>query len=202
MNNIFPFDTCEKVNKNGIAQPYSFGINIITCLIIINFYNKNNNILLLALLLFQMFHTFSHSIHIAGKSQTLIQHLLAYLVNIAFLYYLYKQTNILPNRIFLFLLFLLVLFDLYALKNLSLIYYFYTQIVVFALLYLFYLNKIPKLQNNFKLLFFFILIISLLALNEKNYCKHMLEKYPNFPFHILIEITGSIIFYLFCQNII
>ena len=48
-----------------------------------------------------------------------------------------------------------------------LIYYFYSQIVVFGLLYLFYLKKIPKLQNNFKLLFFLILIISLLALNEK-----------------------------------
>lgn len=202
MNNIFPFDTCETVNKNGIAQPYSFAINIITCLIIINSYNKNNNILLLALLLFQIFHTFSHAIHLPGKSQTFIQHLLAYFVNISFLYYLYKQTNILPNRMFLFLLFLLVLFDLYALKNLPLIYYFYSQIVVFGLLYLFYLKKIPKLQNNFKLLFFLILIISLLALNEKKYCERMLEKYPQFPFHILIEITGSIIFYIFCQNII
>ena len=34
----FPFDTCEKPNKNGIAQPYSAFFNIINCVIIFYFY--------------------------------------------------------------------------------------------------------------------------------------------------------------------
>ena len=33
----FPFDTCEKPNKKGIAQPYSFFFNFISTLIIIYF---------------------------------------------------------------------------------------------------------------------------------------------------------------------
>jgi len=34
---IFPFNTCETPNKNGIAQPYSVFFNIVSCFIIIYF---------------------------------------------------------------------------------------------------------------------------------------------------------------------
>ena len=33
----FPCKTCEKPNKNGIAQPYSAFFNLITCSIILYF---------------------------------------------------------------------------------------------------------------------------------------------------------------------
>ena len=38
----FPFNTCEKFNKTGIAQPYSSLFNLINCLIIFYFLLKYN----------------------------------------------------------------------------------------------------------------------------------------------------------------
>jgi len=64
----FPFDTCEKTNKNGIAQPYSALFNLINCLIIFYFLLKTKHnytfILLFSILCFELFHLFSHIIHI------------------------------------------------------------------------------------------------------------------------------------------
>ena len=55
----FPFNTCEKVNKNGIAQPYSLFFNLINCIIILYFLlqTKNNYtfMLLFLILCFEVF---------------------------------------------------------------------------------------------------------------------------------------------------
>lgn len=64
----FPFNTCEIPNKKGVAQPYSALFNLINCIIIFYFLLKTKNnytfILLFSILCFELFHTFSHSIHI------------------------------------------------------------------------------------------------------------------------------------------
>lgn len=66
----FPFSTCEKPNKNGISQPYSSLLNLINCLIIFYFLIKTKQnytfILIFCILCFELFHVFSHSIHISG----------------------------------------------------------------------------------------------------------------------------------------
>ena len=76
----FPFTTCEKVNKMGMAQPYSALVNILNCIIILYFLTKTNNrksfMLILLFLLFEAFHAFSHSIHIPGNIQINIIHIL------------------------------------------------------------------------------------------------------------------------------
>ena len=65
----FPFGSCEKPQtKGGIAQPYSTSINIILCLIILTFMFQSNNLysrlFLFTILVFNGFHTLSHTIHI------------------------------------------------------------------------------------------------------------------------------------------
>ena len=91
----FPFDTCEKPNKNGIAQPYSAFFNIINCVIIFYFLLKTKQIytfiLLFSILCFELFHVFSHINHIQGSIQINITHLLTYFMNLAFFYLFYCE---------------------------------------------------------------------------------------------------------------
>ena len=49
---IFPFSTCEKPNKNGIAQPYSSFFNFINCLIIFYFLLKTKNKIYIYIIIF------------------------------------------------------------------------------------------------------------------------------------------------------
>jgi hypothetical protein len=104
----FPFNTCEKPNKIGIAQPYSVFFNLLSCFIIIYFLTKTKSkysfLLLIAILLFELFHTFSHTIHINNYSQIIITHLLAYFVNFCYFIVLYNYSKVFPNNMFLFYL--------------------------------------------------------------------------------------------------
>jgi uncharacterized membrane protein len=112
----FPFDTCEK-KQDIIAQPYSVFVNLINCLIIFYFLNKtktNHSFYLLgSILLFEMFHTLSHTIHIKGPIQINITHILNYFMLVCFLLYFINITNTKPNNKFIILLIILILLDLY-----------------------------------------------------------------------------------------
>lgn len=46
----------------------------------------------------------------------------------------------------------------------------------------------------------YISMIILLIINEKNNCKKLMKKYNKFPFHILIEIVGIILFSTISYN--
>ena len=86
----FPFKTCETPNKKGIAQPYSAFLNLISSLIILYFLFKSKSnsskLLLFSILLFELNHTFSHTIHLNNNIQVFVTHLLAYLVNFCYFY--------------------------------------------------------------------------------------------------------------------
>lgn len=199
----FPFHTCEKPNKKGIAQPYSAFFNIVSCIIIIYFLfhtEKNSSrLLLVSILLFEIFHTFSHCIHINNHSQIIITHLLAYLVNFCYLFALYHYSNVFPNSIFLIYLFIVILFDIYAFHNLSFIFYLSSQFLIFSSLFLYYYSYFPpSFQNKIPTIFALTLLIVILFINESYNGKKMLDKFPNFPFHILIEITAIFIVYNIC----
>ena len=201
----FPFDTCEKSNKNGIAQPYSALFNLINCLIIFYFLlktkQKHTFILLFSILCFEIFHLFSHIVHIKGSIQTNITHILTYLINLSFFYAFYCYTKQIPSFQFIIYLFILVCFDIYSLFNLSIIYYIFSQAIIMISLLAYYLPLLPKsIQNNVYQIIFFISIIILLFLNEKYNCEKMMSIYPHFPYHILIEIIGIILFYIICSN--
>ena len=201
----FPFNTCEKVNKNGIAQPYSLFFNLINCIIILYFLlqTKNNYtfMLLFLILCFELFHSFSHIVHIKGSIQLNIIHLLTYLINFAFFYLFYSYTKKFPNKIFILYLIVLVCLDIYSLFNLTIIYYLSTQSIIFISLLLYYYRLLPKIiQNCIYQLILLIGFVILLVLNETYNCERMLAFYPHFPYHIFIEITGIVFFYVICSN--
>ena len=81
---FYPFHTCEQpyISSKYIAQPVSATINIITVSILTYFFIKSHTIeiklLLLSFIAFQVFHAFSHIIHIDGNIQSNIIHIIWY----------------------------------------------------------------------------------------------------------------------------
>jgi len=203
---IFPFDTCEKTDKHNIvAQPYSVFFNIVICATILFFLLQTRTyhsfFLLLSFLIFESFHTFSHIMHIPGNIQINITHVLAYFMNIAFFIVLYQYTNIFPSNIFILYLFLLVCLDIYLVFKTSFIYYLISMSMIFISLLLYFFIYLPKsIQNSIYYIISIVLIIISLFINEKINCKSMLSFYPDFPFHIFIEIMGVFLFYIICSN--
>jgi hypothetical protein len=201
----FPFDTCEKPNKNGIAQPYSSLFNLINCLIIFYFLLKTKTTytfaFLFSILCFELFHSFSHIVHIYGPVQTNITHSITYFINFAFFYLCYNYTHEYPSYPFLIYLFLLIFFDIYAFLNLNLVYYFVSQSTVFVSLLLYYFPLLPNfIKTSVYQIISLIGIIIILFLNEKYNCQKMLTFYEDFPYHIFIEITGIVLFYVISSN--
>jgi hypothetical protein len=201
----FPFNTCEKTNKNGIAQPYSALFNIINCIIIFYFLLKTKHnytfILLFSILCFELFHVFSHVVHIQGSIQTNITHLLTYFINLAFFYVFYCYTNKLPSYVFVCYLIALICFDIYALFYLSIVFYIFSQAIIMISLLVYYFPLLPKfIQTSLYKIIFFVGVIILLFLNEKYNCEKMLKIYQYFPYHIFIEIIGIVLFYIICSH--
>ena len=201
----YPFNTCETPNKKGIAQPYSVLCNVINCVIIFYFLLKTKHnytfILLFSILCFELFHVFSHTIHIQGYIQIYITHLLTYFMNLAFFYVFYCYTNTIPSYAFVFCLLLLIFFDIYSVLYLDLTYYLLSQSAIFVSLLLYYFPLLPKgIQMSIYQIIFVVGMIILLAFNEKYNCEKMLAIYPDFPYHIFIEIMGIVLFYIICSN--
>ena len=201
----FPFNTCEKPNKNGIAQPYSALFNLINCLIILYFLLKTTHnytfALIFSLLCFELFHVFSHVIHISGSIQTNITHFITYFINLAFIYVFYSYTNKFPSYQFILYLIALVCFDIYSLFYLSVVFYVISQSIIMISILFYYAPLLPKFikQCVYQIIFFVGVIIALF-LNEKYNCEKMLKFYPDFPYHIFIEVVGIILFYIICSN--
>jgi hypothetical protein len=202
---IFPFNTCEKINKNGISQPYSTLFNLINCLIIFYFLLKTKKkyifILLLSILCFQLFHLFSHMFHIKSSMQTNVIHFITYLINLSFFYVFYCYTKKIPRYEFFIFLLLLICFDIYSFFYLSMVFYVLSQSIIMISLLLYYFSSLPKfIQTSIYQIIFVVVIIMLLLVNEKYNCNQMMSIYPDFPYHILIEISGIILFYIICSN--
>ena len=201
----FPFDTCEKPREKGIAQPYSAFVNAVNCIIIFYFLLKTKNkytfSLLFSILCFEMFHTFSHSLHIKGNIQTNVTHILTYFINIAFFYVFYNYTKKIPNIAFILYIIVLVCFDIYSFFNLSIIFYIISQALLFLSVLFYYYKLMPvRIQKNMYSLIFLVCLIIILFMNENFNCKQILSLYPHFPFHALIEIIGIVIFYLISSS--
>ena len=205
MKYTFPFNSCEPPNKNGIAQPYSTFVNLINCFVIVYFLLKTNTnyafLLLASILCFEIFHLFSHSIHIPGSIQTIVIHTLSYFINISFFYAFYSYTTKIPSTIFIGYLLALIGLDIYALLNLNIFYYVATQSIIFISLLFYYFAWLPDfVQKSMYSIIGCISIILLLILNEKYNCKRMLKTIPRFPFHIFVEIGGIVLFYMICST--
>ena len=201
----FPFNTCEKPNKEGKAQPYSSLANLINCLIIFYFLLKTTHIytflLLLSILCFEAFHVFSHMIHILGSIQINITHTLSYCINFAFLFFFYNYIKTLPSTEFIIFYIFLIFCDIYTFCNMNVVYYIFSQSLLFLSVLFYYYPLLNKnLKDKLHIIFFIVILIIILFLNEKYNCEKMLDFYPQFPWHILIEILGIILFYVICSN--
>jgi len=201
----FPFNTCEKPNKNGIAQLYSALFNLINCTIILFFLLKTKQkytfILLFSILCFELFHVFSHSIHILGSIQINITHILSYCINFAFLFFFYNYMKKLPSIWFIVFYIFLIFFDIYIFCNMNVVYYIFTQALLFlSVLFYYYPILTKSIKDKINIIFFLVILIIILFLNEKYNCKKMMSIYPDFPYHILIEIIGIFLFYIICST--
>jgi hypothetical protein len=148
-----------------------------------------------------MFHVFSHSVHIPGTIQINITHMLSYSINFAFLFFFYNYAKKLPSNWFIIYYLFLILFDIYAFYNLNVVYYIFSQAVLFLSVLLYYYPFLTKaIKSKINIIFFIVLLIIFLFLNEKYNCEKMLSVYPDFPYHTLIEINGIILFYIICSN--
>ncbi len=198
-NDVFPFNTCENPNKKGIAQPYSFIINAIGVFVIfyylfqVKHFYTGLTIFLLGV--FQSMHSFSHAFHIGERELQNITHITAILLGISFFYMFYNITKRLPHFSIIVILLTILSSDIYlTIEKYPFIYTFFTQISIFLIIlvsYYSYLNQ--SLRNIIKLLIPLTIVVSLIVLNEKYNCSTMLSNYPDFPFHIFVEITGFFI---------
>ena len=201
----FPFNTCEIPNKKGIAQPYSAIINFLSVIIVLYFLCKTQTlhafILLFSLLLFDLSHTFSHFTHINSRIQLTLVHSLAYILNFAFLYALYKHTNKLPSTSLIIFLIVILSFDIYAFFNLHLLCYLFTYVLFLFSIFIYYYGSLSKsIKKRLNILLILISIIYLGFINEAINCKRMLTIFPNFPFHAIVEILILFALYLFCNT--
>ena len=201
----FPFDTCETPKNKWFAQPWSVAVNCISVLMVVYFLCKTKTahafLLLFLLLLFDISHTFSHFVHVPSKIQVTLVHVLAYLLNFAFIYALYKHTKKAPTLPLVLFLAAVIAFDIYAFFNLSLLYYLFTQILFFFSIFFYYYGALHKgMKNNLKMMLVFIGLVYAGFVNEAFNCKAMLAQFPNFPFHAIIEIFSLFAVYYFCQT--
>ena len=201
----FPFSTCEKPNKNGIAQPYSSLLNLINSIIILYFLLKTKQnytfILLFFILCFELFHVFSHSIHIFGSIQINITHILSYCINFAFLFFFYNYVKKIPSISFILFYIFFILLDIYSFCNMNVVYYIFSQALLFLSVLFYYYSFLSKnIKNKINIIFFLVFLIIILFLNEKFNCEKMMSIYPYFPYHIIIEIIGIVLFYIICST--
>jgi hypothetical protein len=205
MTYTFPFDTCETPRSSGIAQPYSVFVNVISCSIILLFLfqTKSNHafLLLLALLIFELFHTLSHFIHIEGAFLYTATHITGFLFNVALFHFLYRYTKVFPKPYFVGFLCVILACDLYAFFNLSFIYFILTQISLFiSILFFYYPLLNQNIRTNLNVILATLFFIYFAFVNEKMNCKYMLQKFPNFPFHVIIEAFSIIPIYVLCNT--
>ena len=203
--NYFPFETCEPPEDGWIAQPYSTAVNCLNSIIILFFLTQTKHtytfLFLFIIFIFEIVHTFSHIFHIDGATQTNIIHGLAYAINAAFLYALYRHSGIVPSLFLSILIMIFVGIDMYALFSLSTVFYIVTQFAIFLSILFFYFTTLPtKSKNSVKWLVFLGILIICLVYNEMRNCDEMAKLYPDAPFHILVEIPGVLFFYLVCRN--
>jgi hypothetical protein len=202
---LFPFNTCEKPREDGIAQPYSAFFNVMTCCVIVYFLLKTKHsysfLLLLSILIFEAFHVFSHMVHIPGPMQINMTHALTYVMNAAFFNAFYQYTHVFPGVAFLLYMFTLITVDIYTFATSPFVYYLATQSLIFISLLFYYYALLPKfVRQSIWYILALVIVVILLFLNETYNCRTMMSIYPHFPYHILIETVGILLFYVICSN--
>jgi hypothetical protein len=200
MQNFFPFKTCETPHKDSIIkQPVSAFFNILSCIILIYYIIIAKTfaikLCLFSFLLFQAFHAFSHMHHIEGNIQTIIIHILSYLLSITSFYTLFILCKKLPSYSIILFIIILIVIDIYIFlfQNHSILGIF-SGFAIIVVTYLSYYMFYPKfIKTILKYIILGLFILSLVIINEKMNCDNMIA-YSNLPYHAIIEIIGLILF--------
>ena len=83
----------------------------------------------------------------------------------------------------------------------NVVYYIFSQALLFLSMLLYYYSSLTKnIKDKINIIFFLVTLIIILFLNEKYNCEKIIKIYPHFPYHILIEIIGIVLFYIICSN--
>lgn len=70
--------------------------------------------------------------------------MLSYCINFSFLYLFYNYTNLVPSFIFITYYAFLICFDIYALFNMNVVSYIFTQALLFLSVLFYYYHLLPK----------------------------------------------------------
>ncbi len=206
---IFPFTTCEpKSNNSLIAQPYSFSINILACLVLFYLlcqdYKISIKLIIIAILIFEIWHAISHAIHLPNINYMRIIHYLFYLIIASFVYYIYDHNpnNFINLPFYIYLVILLALIiDTYLLFWIQGGYSVISGILLFVIILISFWGLLP---NNIKLkapvLLFLIFLGIILFINEYYNCERMMSIIP-LPYHALVEIVVFTSFIVLVTNL-
>ena len=203
----FPKKTCESSSSSKLCiyQPFSFLINLLILGVLFILLGKARTIptiiALLCFILFEIIHAWSHAVHVDGKIQLTIIHLIGYTFFLTIAWCLQARFQIIRNYgryiPYLSLLFgVLLATDLYFfLRSPYPIIQVFTAYIILAALIII---CIPLMKGTVKYWWIATLTLSLMVFLqiglEARYCSVWLARLPNFPFHIFVELWGLVAF--------
>ena len=127
--------------------------------------------------------------------------MLSYCINFAFLFFFYNCMKKMPSIWFILLYSSLIAFDIYVFCNMNVVFHIFTQALLFlSVLFYYYPFLTQSIKDKINIIFFLVILIIILFLNEKCNCEKMMDFYPDFPYHALIEIVGIFLFYIICST--
>ena len=186
MSYSFPFTTCEKNSGGFVAQPVSTAINLVACmcLVAILFLAKTpfDVLLIISLILFELWHAFSHMRHIPGNIQTTVIHGLVYLISALTLLVIYTVTGSVAIG-FVVIAVIIDIIILFCKKSkMSVI----SGVFVFAAVLIANVHVFPPFYTY--ILFGLICIGIIAFLLEHHYCEKAM-KVVVLPYHALVEMV-------------
>jgi hypothetical protein len=203
----FPFDTCETPKKGAmVAQPWSTFFNIVSFIIVFYFLLQAKSLhaflIILGVAIFDANHIFSHFMHIQKGFQVTLVHLSAYFINFSLLYGLYNFSHKKLTNFFIGLIGFIIALDIYAFFNMAFLWYLITQVIFFLVILYYYRDSIIKIMGYTRAigLLFLTSIIYMAFVNEAVNCKTMLQWWPSFPFHAVVEVIILLANYLFVSS--
>ncbi len=197
----FPYKTCEKPIEFFIEQPVSFLINLASVFNLL-YYAYISKILhikhtIFSYLLFELFHTISHSKRFNAQIQTSIIHFIAYYFFVTTWSSLYFLTNKILHYNQIYFISFLVLLDLFVFFIIGGLWTVITGLTLIMSLFILYFNELPYFfkKNLQQKLLPGLILLFLLFTNEALNCDKMMNFYI-FPYHSIIEILGFYLFHL------
>ena len=196
MTYTFPGKTCEKVQKEGIAQPVSFSINMVSVLVLVigSFVASRMpvRIVLLSYALFELWHAWSHAVHIEGTVQYNVVHVLGIIMAVSTLTAIVLlsgkrlegwQIGVIAGVMLLDILLFLKLQN--TLVSVG------TGLGVLVVIMLVCYGMLPEYFQR-GLWFLIVGVVGILGLFmvEARWC----EQIEGVPFHALIEVLGLVLF--------